>query len=135
MAARDRRVAEAIAAAVAELDGTLILVGLAGSELIAAGTRLGLQTVSEAFADRAYRRDGSLVPRALPGAVLEDAEVVTARAVAMVRDQRVMAIDGSVIQVVVETLCIHGDTPGAATLARRIREALEISGVQVRAFR
>jgi 5-oxoprolinase (ATP-hydrolysing) subunit A len=135
MAARDRRIAVAVAEAVAGFDRSLVLVGLAGSELIAAGQNAGLMTASEAFADRGYLADGSLAPRSMPGAVLDDPDVVAARAVALVRNGRVTAMDGTSVPVAVETICIHGDTPGAATLAQRVRAALQDAGVQVSAHR
>lgn len=135
MAARDRQLADAVASAVIAANPTLVLFGLAGSELLAAGARAGLRTASEVFADRAYRADGSLAPRSLDGAVLTDAEVVADRAVAMVRDQRVTALDGAIVRLSAETICVHGDTPGAAALARRVRGALEAAGIQVSARR
>ena len=135
MAARDRRVADAIADAVARVDRNLVLVGLAGSELIAAGRNAGLRTAAEAFADRGYFADGSLAPRSMPGAVLIDPKVVAARAVALVRDRQVTAMDGSSVPVVVETICIHSDTPGAAALAWGVRTALQDAGVEVSARR
>jgi UPF0271 protein len=133
MAARDAELARAIASAVKAVDPSLLLVGLAGSHLLAEGESLGLATVSEAFADRAYRPDGSLVPRTEPGAIVTDDAEVVARAVAMVRDQSVVAADGTRVPVRADTLCLHGDTPGAARLARRIRAALEAAGIAVRA--
>ena len=133
MAARDARVAGAIARAVADVDRSLILVGLAGSALITAGKGDGLSTASEAFADRAYLANGFLDARSAPGAVLHDPDAVAVRAVAMVRDQRVTASDGTLIPITVETICIHGDTPGAATIAQRVRSALELAGVRVSA--
>jgi len=135
MAARQRWVADAVAAAVVTFDSELLLYGLAGSSLIAAGTAAGLRTASEAFADRAYLADGSLAPRSVPAAVVEDPDRVASRAVAIVRDGFVAALDGTPVHVTAETLCIHGDTPGAATLARRVRQALEAAGVQVSAIR
>jgi len=135
MAARDRRLADAVAAAVAACDPEIVLFGLAGSQLIAAGAGAGLRTASEAFADRGYLSDGSLAPRSVAGAVLEDPVAVSARAVAMVRDQRVTALDGTLVPVSVETMCVHGDTPGAAVLARRVRSALEAAGVRISARR
>jgi len=133
MAARDAQVASAIAQAVADVDPTLIVVGLAGSALITAGRSKGLITASEAFADRAYLASGFLDSRSAPGAVLHDPETIAARAVAMVRDQRVIATDGTPVPVPVETICIHGDSPGAATIAKRVRSALEFAGVHVSA--
>jgi UPF0271 protein len=112
----------------------LILLGLPGSESIEAGRRHGLRTASEAFADRAYRSDGTLVPRAHAGAVIDDPDIVVDRAVMMVRDHVVVATDGSRVPVVVETICVHGDTPGAAALAARIRQALVATGIQIKAL-
>jgi UPF0271 protein len=131
MAVRDATLADAIARATAAVDRSLILFGLPGSELIAAGQRAGLRTAREGFADRAYKRDGTLVPRTEPGAVIEDPEVVVNRAVSMARDRAIDAIDGSRIALEVETICVHGDTPGAATLTSRIRAALTGAGVSV----
>jgi UPF0271 protein len=135
MAARDRSLADAVASAVATFDASLVLYGLAGSELIAAGRRAGLRTASEVFADRGYLADGSLAARSFPGALIEDADVVAARAVTMVREHTVVALDGSRVRVAAETICVHGDTPGAAILARRVREALETAGVQIAVIR
>ncbi len=135
MAARDAGLADAIAHAVAALDPALILFGLSGSHLIEAGSRAGLKTASEVFADRAYRRDGTLVPRAEASAVIHDAAVVVPRAVAMVRDRAVPASDGTRIPLQVDTICVHGDTPAAAELAARVRQALGESGIQVAAVR
>lgn len=133
MAARDTALADAIARAVAAVDGTLVLVGLSGSSLIHAGTRAGVRTASEVFADRSYESDGRLVPRSRTGSVLHDAEAIAARAVQMVRERMVTATDGTSVALQPDTICIHGDTPGAAALARRIRAALEGAGVMVRA--
>jgi UPF0271 protein len=135
MAARDGPLADAIARATAAVDRSLVLFGLAGSELLAAGQRAGLQTVSEVFADRAYAPDGTLVPRRVAGAVIHDQVVVMERVVRMAGEQEVVAIDGTTIRLVVETICVHGDTPGAADLAARIREALARAGIAVNAPR
>ena len=128
-AAQDAALADAIARATAAVDAGLTLVGLAGSALLEAGNRAGLHTVSEAFADRAYRADGSLLPRSEPGAVLDDPNLVIARAVAMVCNRIVIAVDGARVPLQADTICVHGDTPGAAELARQIRDALEAAGV------
>jgi UPF0271 protein len=101
--------------------------------MIAAAERRGLRAASEVFADRGYMPGGTLVPRTDPGAVIEDAGVVVARAVAMVRDRAVTAIDGSRVPLRADTICVHGDTPGAAELAARVRAALEAADVQVAA--
>ena len=132
MAARDAALADAVAAAVAAIDPALLLFGLSGSELVAAGQRRGLRTASEVFADRAYRADGSLLPRTEAGAVIEDPDAVTGRALMMVREHCVTAVDGTRVSLDVGTICVHGDTPGAARLAARIRGALEDAGVLVR---
>lgn len=131
MAARDAALADAIARAVAAFDPFLTLVGLAGSELLLAGARAGLDTASEAFADRAYEPDGSLTPRQQPGAVLHDVSVIVPRAVRMVIEGRVTATDGSDVALRVDTLCTHGDTPGAAALTAALRAGLEQHGVLV----
>ena len=134
MAARDRALADAVARAVAAFDRGLVLVGLAGSVLLDAGEAAGLRVAAEAFADRAYEPDGSLTPRHRPGSVLQNADHVVARAIRIVRERRVEATDGSTIPVRADTLCIHGDTPGAVALARAVRRGLEANGVEVRAF-
>ena len=132
MACRDRGLADAIARAVAMVDGGLILFGLPGSELLLAGASAGLAVAAEVFADRAYERDGSLASRSKPGSVIHDTEAVVARAVRMVRDRDVVAVDGSVIPLEAQTICLHGDTPGAAELARAVRSGLEEAGVEIR---
>jgi 5-oxoprolinase (ATP-hydrolysing) subunit A len=132
MAARDAAFADAIARAVKAFDASLILFGLPGSELLRAGTAHGLRVAAEAFADRAYEPDGSLASRRKAGSVIHDPAVVVERAVRMARDHQVGATDGSTIAFKPDTLCLHGDTPGSAELARRIRAALEACGVVVR---
>src|SRR5688572_10116003 len=133
MAVRDAALADAIARAAAMIDRALILFGLPGSELVAAGRRAGLRTASEGFADRAYQPDGTLVPRHRVDSVIRDGVVVVPRVIRMVRDQVVDAIDGSLVPLAVDTICVHGDTPGAADLAARIRAALKEAGVEVKA--
>jgi UPF0271 protein len=133
MAVRDRELADAIARATAAVDRSLILFGLPGSELISAGRRAGLRTAAEVFADRAYEPDGTLVSRRKPGAVIHDPDAVVARVVRMAIERSVIAVDGSTVAFDLDTICVHGDTPGAAVLAARIREALERSGVDVKA--
>jgi 5-oxoprolinase (ATP-hydrolysing) subunit A len=134
MAARDAALADAIARATASVDRSLILLGLPGSQLVAAGRRAGLRTASEAFADRAYQADGALVPRSHAGAVIEDADTVVRRAIAMAREHAVIAADGTRVAIEADTICVHGDTPGAAALARRIREALADARIEVAAL-
>lgn len=132
MSARRADIAEAIARAVASADSSLILVGLPGSELLSAGSRLGLRVAAEAFADRSYEPDGTLTPRHLADAVLTEPVRAADRAVRMVREGRIPARDGSTLTVQVDTLCVHGDTPEAAHFAAVVRERLEQAGVEVR---
>ncbi len=134
MACRDRALADAIARAVAALDRELILFGLPHSELLRAGEAAGLRVAAEAFADRAYEADGSLASRQKPGSVIHDRHSVVARAIKMVTERSVVAVDGSTIGFESDTICLHGDTAGAAELAREIRRGLEDSGVSVRSF-
>jgi UPF0271 protein len=134
MAARDAGLADAIAAAVADFDAALGFVGLAGSELLAAAQRRGLRAVSEVFADRSYQDDGSLTPRSRPGAMIEDVEVSVAQVLGMVLEGRVRSVSGREVPVRADTLCIHGDQPGALAFVRRIRQALAQAGVEVRAI-
>ena len=131
MSARDPELADAIARATAAVDRSLLLFGLPGSKSLEAARRHGVRAISEAFADRAYRPDGSLVPRSEPGAVIDDAQQVVERAVTIARERMVVAADGSRVPLDVETICVHGDTPGAAELASRIRKALIDVGIQV----
>jgi UPF0271 protein len=133
MAARDEALAEAVARAVYSVDPTLLLFGLAGSALVTVAARVGLRSVNEVFADRAYLPDGSLLPRHRPGSVLHNEAAVATRAVTMARDGAVVAVDGSRVIVRADTICVHGDTPGAAVLAARIRDGLRRAGVTVAA--
>ncbi|HZM58922.1 MAG TPA: 5-oxoprolinase subunit PxpA [Vicinamibacterales bacterium] len=134
MAVREAPLADAIAKATASVDRSLILLGLPGSQLVLAGRRAGLRTASEAFADRAYQPNGELVPRSQSGAVIEEADTVVSRAIMMAREHVVIAVDGTRVPIDVDTICVHGDTPGAAALARRIREALTQAGVDIAAL-
>jgi UPF0271 protein len=131
MAAKDRGLADAIARAVAAFDRSVILFGLPGSELTRAGAACGLRVAPEGFADRAYEPDGSLTPRSRAGAVIHDTETVVRRAVRMAVDGRVAATDGSEMVMQVETICTHGDTPGAQALTRALRAGLERAGVAI----
>lgn len=131
----DRQLADIIAGAVAAMPGKPPLVGQAGTELEAAAKARGLAFVAEAFVDRAYQADGQLVPRSRPGAVHGEIGQIQRQAVALARDGEVQSQDGSTVSVRADTLCIHGDTPGAAEAARAVREALEREGVEIRAVR
>ena len=134
MAVRDRELSDAIARAVAAFDKGLILFGLPGSEILSAGRAVGLRVAAEVFADRAYEPDGSLASRRKPGAVIHDAGVVVARAVRMVKENAVNAIEGSLVTLEADTICVHGDTPGSDDLAAKIRTGLEGAGVTVKAI-
>lgn len=134
LAARRTEIADAIALAVRDADPGLILVGLAGGCLPAAGQRRGLRVASEAFADRAYQPDGSLTPRSRPGALIVDESAATAQALRIVREGRVRCLDGSDIVVSASTLCLHGDGPRAVALARRMRKEFEAAGVELRSL-
>ncbi|MEZ0066468.1 UPF0271 protein [Streptacidiphilus sp. MAP12-20] len=112
----------------------LPVLGLPGSALLRAAAAAGLPTVAEAFADRAYTPAGTLVPRGEPGAVLHDAEAVLAQALAIAVSGEVVAADGTKVSVAAASLCLHGDTPGAAALGVRVRAGLEAAGVAVEAF-
>ncbi len=131
MAVTDRPLADAVARAVVQFDPTLTFFALPGSELARAGHALGLTVALEGFADRAYERDGSLTPRSRPGAVIHDVEAVVQRAVRMIVAGEVVATDGSLLAMHVDTICTHGDTPGAQALTRALREGLERAGVTI----
>lgn len=131
---RDAEQAAAVVEGVLLADRTLPVLGLPGSRLHEAAAAAGLPVVAEAFGDRAYRADGSLLPRGQEGAVVTDPDEVVERAVSMARFGVVTAHCGSSVEVRARSLCLHGDTPGAVGLARRVRERLEASGVRVEAF-
>ncbi len=132
-AAKDPQLADAIASAVHACDPSLILVGLAGSELIRAGEHYGLTTRQEVFADRGYQADGSLVPRTQPGALVEDEEHALAQTLGMVESGRVKSITGEWANVVAQTVCIHGDGEHALAFARRLRAAFEERSIRIMA--
>lgn len=132
MAAQDHALALAIARGVARFGGRLILVGLSGSRAMQqAAEATGLRFVAEVFADRAYNPDGTLVSRRLPGAVHTDPTQAAAQAARMVKEQIVVAHDGTRVPIIAETICLHGDNPAASANARAIREALEAAEIEV----
>jgi UPF0271 protein len=126
--------AAAVVDAVRAYDAALPIMGLPGSQVLAVAATAGLPTVTEAFADRAYLPDGTLAPRATPGAVVTEPAEVVRRCVAMATTGRVDAVDGSSVDVGARSLCVHGDTPGAVTLAERIRTGLTGAGVTIKSF-
>jgi UPF0271 protein len=130
-AAKDAALARAVAEAVRRFSRDLIVVGLAGSLQLEAARELGLRAAGEAFADRRYLPDGSLMPRSQPGALLDDPAEAAAQAVSIARDGFAVASDGSRLAVPAQTLCLHGDTPGALEIARAVRAALTAAGVDV----
>ncbi|MDX1507579.1 MAG: 5-oxoprolinase subunit PxpA [Woeseiaceae bacterium] len=132
-AVRDAELADVVARVVSEAPGEPAYVGMAGTEMQAAAERHGLRFIAEAFIDRSYEPDGTLVPRSEPNAVHQDLNVVTTQATTLAREGRVTAHTGAVIEVTADTLCIHGDTPGAAAAARAVRDVLESHGVEIRA--
>ena len=130
----NREQGAAVAEAVHLVDATLPVLGMAGSAFFDEAGRLGLRTVAEAFADRAYRPDGQLVSRREPGAVLHDPAAIADRVVTMVTSGQVTAIDGAQIVVGVESVCVHGDSPGAVQIATAVRDQLKAVGTEIRAF-
>jgi len=133
VAAKDRELSLGIAAAVKEAGGDLILMGLPESEMLKAAQELGVRTAREAFGDRAYNEDGSLVSRKIAGSLITDPDRVAERVIGLAQG-RVAAITGKEVRFQADTICLHGDTPGAATIARRVRERLETEGIQVRSL-
>lgn len=124
-------VARAIAEGVRRVGTELVLVGASGSMLVGAGREAGLPVAEEAFADRRYRSDGTLVPRGRPGALITDPDEAAEQAVQLARDGVVVADDSSRISVRADTICLHGDTPGAAEIARRIHERFLSAGIRI----
>lgn len=133
-AATDPAAADAIASAISETDRSLTLLGLAGSEMIRAAARFGLPVAREAFLDRAYTPQGTLVSRSVRGAVFTDVETVVQRALGLVHDNIVHAIDGTPLRIVADSLCLHGDGDHSIEFARAVRHALEAEGIDVAAF-
>ncbi|HEY8476809.1 MAG TPA: LamB/YcsF family protein, partial [Chloroflexota bacterium] len=131
VAARDPRTALAIARAVARFSKDLVLVGLAGSALVAAGREMGLPVAEEVFADRRYEPDGSLRSRRLPDAVLHDPQQAAAQALRLAQEGAVVASTGEVVRVRADTICLHGDTPGAVAIAQAVAAALRAAGVEL----
>lgn len=133
-AARDPEIARAVADGVRAADPALALLGLAGSALVTCAREAGLHAVSEAFLDRGYQRDGSLVPRGAAGAILDDPAAAAARAVRLVRERTVDAVDGTALRVEAESLCVHGDGARAVLVLGAVRARLAAEGIAVAPF-
>lgn len=130
----DAEQASAVVAAIQAYDPGLPILGLPGSELLVQAKEAGHPVFVEAFVDRAYQPDGTLVPRSQEGAVLHDVDSIVERAVRLAVKGEVVAVDGTVVQVRPDSLCIHGDTPGAVEMATRVRAGLEAAGVALESF-
>lgn len=131
MAAKDEKLAHAIAEAIYEVDSGLILLGLSGSQLIRAGKETGLRTASEVFADRAYQADGTLVPRSREGAVIENEEIAVRRTIRMVQEGVVTSIDGTEIPIKADSICLHGDGKKAVVFAGMLQKKLTEADVTI----
>jgi 5-oxoprolinase (ATP-hydrolysing) subunit A len=134
MAGKDAAYADSIARAIKAVDGALILVGLPGSELQRAAERSGLRFAREGFCDRLYCKDGSLAPRSVAGSVIHDPAAIAAQALRLARGEDIAVAGGGHLKLEVDTLCVHGDEPGAVAVARAIREALEADGIALAAM-
>ena len=132
--AHDRRQALAVIEAIRAIDANLILVALAGSSLIELARNEGLQCIAEAFADRAYTPQGTLVSRREPGAVLHDPKLVAQRMLRLVEDGTIEAIDGSLTRIQADSICVHGDSPAAVEMARELRRVLEQANMSLQPF-
>ena len=131
MAGKNKAMAAAICEGIYEVDSSLILLGLYGSQMIAAAKETGLAFASEVFADRAYEEDGSLVARSKPGSVITDEETAIRRVLTMVKEQKVTAITGKEIPIEADSICVHGDNIHALEFVRRIRKTLESEGIVI----
>jgi len=134
MAAADEKLAEALAEAIYKVDGELILFGLSGSWMIKKARAIGLKAAEEVFADRSYQKDGSLTPRSQPGAMITDEDASLAHVLGMVKNGTVKSVQGDVVSIKADTICVHGDGEHALEFSKRIKERLIAEGVTVSAF-
>lgn len=134
MAAKSKRLSEAIAEAVYNVDGNMVLFGLSGSELVKAGEKIGLRTAHEVFADRTYQQDGTLTPRRQPDAMIHESTTAIRQVVRMIKEGKVKSQQGIDVPIQADTICIHGDGPNALLFAREINTALEAAGITVQAI-
>lgn len=135
MAAKDKKLADAICRGIYDYDPSLILMGLAGSEMIASAKEIGLPYASEVFADRAYEDDGTLVARTKPGAMIEDEDEAVERVVTMIKTHTVKTISGKTIEIVPDSVCVHGDSQKALAFVEKIRKTLTAEGVEIAALK
>lgn len=133
MAVKSKPLAQALAQAVYDVDRSLIFFALASSLMVNVAREIGLQVAEEVFADRSYQRDGSLTPRSRPDAMIEDPHVSIEQVLRMIKEGRVRSTDGDDVPVHADTLCIHGDQPGAVVFAQAIRQALKAENIAVQA--
>lgn len=132
--AHDQKQGQAVIDAIKAIDPSLVLMGLANAPILELAQASGLKTVAEAFADRAYTPDGQLVSRREQGAVLHDTQLIARRMLQLARQGTLEAIDGSTIKIDAQSICVHGDSPGAVAIAQEIRRAFEADGITVRSF-
>ncbi|UJW77403.1 LamB/YcsF family protein [Rhizobium sp. SL42] len=132
--AHDPKQGQAVIDGIKAIDPSLVLMGLAGAPILQLARKSGLNVVAEAFADRAYTPDGQLVSRREPGSVLHDPLVIASRMLQLARQGTLEAIDGSTIKIDAQSICVHGDSPGAVAIAREIRRTFEESGITVKSF-
>lgn len=133
-ASEDKEVAKSVAFALRQLDQELVVLGPEGSAMLQAANATGLDVAREAFVDRAYQPDGRLVPRRMPGAVLDDADAIAERALRMVQDRYVVAIDGTRCIIRADSLCVHGDGPKAVAVVHAVRQRFDQEGISLAAF-
>ncbi|MCM3573619.1 LamB/YcsF family protein [Mesobacillus subterraneus] len=131
IASKDKEIADAVATAVADVDPSLTLFGLAGSSLVKAGKERGLLVAEEVFADRTYQQDGSLTSRTQSNAMIHDPDLAISRVIRMIREGKVESVDGTDIEMKADTICIHGDEPQALHFAVKLKAALRAEGIQV----
>lgn len=133
-ATEDAGAADAIVRATKSVDSSLAILAIAGTEIERAAERGNMKAVREIFADRAYTTAGNLVPRSQPGAVIHDAKAASERVIAMLQAGAIIAVDGTKVPVGIDSICVHGDTPGAVAMAKAVRQALIGAGYTLRAF-
>lgn len=132
--ASDAKQGQAVIDGILAVDPSLVLMGLANAPILDLARQSGLATVAEAFADRAYTPQGQLVSRREAGAVLHDADVIARRMVQLAREGTLEAIDGSIVKIEAQSICVHGDSPGAVAIAQTIRQRFEVEGIEIRSF-